>query len=206
VIAVLVTAFLNIVVILFGWPQPGIIEQGAVFTSFMCTWLCVKQSRWNYPVGVISTILLAIVFLDQKLLGSAALNIYLIPTLIYGWFIWGKDEETKTVTRLDISRAFPVYILVAGIVYGGAVFIIEKLGGELAGLDAMILFGSILAQFLLDRKKLETWFVWMIVNVISIYVYFNAGLYLLTLQFVYFLFNAILGYNKWKSTTEGKPE
>jgi nicotinamide mononucleotide transporter len=149
---------------------------------------------------------LAIVFLDQKLLGSAALNIYLIPTLIYGWFIWGKDEETKPVTRLDISRAFPIYILVTGIVYGGAVFIIEKLGGELAGLDAMILFGSILAQFLLDRKKLETWFVWMIVNVISIYVYFNAGLYLLTLQFVYFLFNAILGYNKWKSTTEGKPE
>ena len=82
----------------------------------------------------------------------------------------------------------------------GAKYLIEHFGGNLGTLDAGLLVGSVFAQFLLDRKRIETWFVWIAVNVVSIYVYFDSGLYLLGLQFIAFLINAVWGYMEWKRT------
>lgn len=174
-------------------------EMLAVWTSFICTLLCVTQSRWNYPVGILSTSLLAYVFFDNNLLGSALLNIYLIPTLVYGWFVWGKDDQTRPVEWLKWKDPIVVatYLAVTVLVYIGATQILKKFGGSVAGLDSIILCGSILAQFLLDRKKIETWFVWAAVNVVSIYLYFSSELYLLGMQFVLFLVNTVFGGVMW---------
>lgn len=70
----------------------------------------------------------------------------------------------------------------------------------MAPLDGWLLVGTVLAQFLLDRKKIETWIVWVLVNVVSVYVYFNAGLYLLAAQFVLFLINAIVAWFQWRKS------
>lgn len=187
-----------------GWvnyDSHNIWEVLAAFTSFSCTWMCVHQTRWNYPMAVISTMLLAYVFWEANLLASAALNIYLIPTVIYGWFIWGSDKNTRPVLPLE-PRMIPVYILFTGGAYVGAWAIVNYLGGEMAALDSWLLIGSIFAQFLLDRKRRPTWIVWIIVDVVSIYVYFQAGLYLLALQFFFFLLNAFYGWFMWTKTME----
>lgn len=193
-----ITAFFTALAQVFGWDF-STLELFAVWTSFICTFLCVFQSRWNYPVGIVSTTLLAVMFYQSNLLGSAILNVYLIPTLVYGWFVWGKDSETRKVEHVRLKDV-PVYILVTGAVYLGAKYLITKFGGTLGALDAWLLVGSIFAQFLLDRKRIETWIVWIAVNVVSIYVYFNAGLYLVGLQFVAFLLNAVWGYYEWNRT------
>ena len=193
-----ITAFFYAIAAIFKWPfsTPELL---AVWTSFICTFLCVYQSRWNYPVGIASTALLSYVFYQSNLLGSAALNIYLIPTLVYGWFIWGKDQTTRPVGKVR-QKDLPAYLLVTAAVYLGAKYVIEKLGGTLGTLDAWLLVGSVFAQFLLDRKRIETWFVWIAVNIVSIYVYFDSGLYLLGLQFIAFLINAFWGFYEWNKT------
>lgn len=189
-----------------GWVafnQHNIWEVLATFTSFSCTWMCVHQTRWNYPMAVVSTMLLAYVFWDANLLASAALNIYLIPTVIYGYFIWGRDSNTRPVKNVEL-RVLPVYALFTLAAYLGAWLIVNALGGEMAGLDSWLLIGSIFAQFLLDRKRIQTWLVWISVNIVSIYVYFEAGLYLLALQFFFFLLNAVYGYYSWYKTMENE--
>ena len=67
-------------------------------------------------------------------------------------------------------------------------------------LDTMILFLSILANLLMVHKKIFHWYVWIIVNVISIYVYYNSGLYTVAIQYIYFLINAFIGIYVWKIT------
>lgn len=178
-------------------------ETAAVYFSFACTWLCVKQVRFNYVLAVVSTLLLSYVFWKSNLLGSMALNLYLIPTVIYGWFIWGRDTETKPVQHVT-WRAAGLYALFTLLTYAGAVAIINALGGEMGALDGWLLIGSILAQFLLDRKKIETWVIWVVVNVVSVYVYFQAGLYLLAAQFALFLVNAIYAYLQWRKDLPDK--
>lgn len=172
-------------------------ETAAVFFSFGSTWLCTRQVRFNYVFGVVSTILLSYVFFTSNLLGSMALNLYLIPTVIIGWFMWGKDTKTRPVMHVT-AKASLLYAGFTAITWAGAFWTIRALGGSMGALDGWLLVGSILAQYLLDRKKIETWMIWVAVNVVSIYVYFTSGLFLLAAQFAFFLANAIYAYFQWR--------
>lgn len=188
----------------FGWiqlSQLNILEVFAVLTSYCCTYLCVKQRRINYPIGVISSAAYAILFLQSGLLASALLNAYLVPTLVYGWIRWRKDIQARPVTRVRL-RTIPIYVLVALLGYGGAALISQQLGGTMAWSDSLILIGTILAQFLLDNKKLETWGIWALVNVFAIYTYATNGLSLVAFQYVFFLANTLYGYITWKRSMD----
>jgi nicotinamide mononucleotide transporter len=190
-----------------GWLNPSElnwIEIAAVATSYYCTWLSYHQKRWYYGVAVITTALYVIVFLQSSLIASAILNIYLVPTVIFGFFRWGKDSQAKPVQRFA-WKWLPVYLGVTAIFYFGALYVTTALGGTMAPLDSMILVGTILAQFLLDNKVLGNWFVWIAVNVVSIYVYFSSGLFFAGTQYILFLVGAVYGFVQWKRSMV-KPE
>lgn len=67
----------------------------------------------------------------------------------------------------------------------------------MASLDAQIFGFSILAQFLLDRKKIESWVIWALVNVVSVYVYFSMGLTMTAILYIGLLLNTVIGYHMW---------
>jgi nicotinamide mononucleotide transporter len=172
------------------------LEVFAVFTSYASTYLCVKERRVNYPIGVVSSAAYAYLFLQSGLISSAILNAYLVPTLLYGWWRWRQDDNTRPVTHISLKWA-PIYLLVSGLGYLGATAISQHFGGAMAWTDSSILAGTILAQFLLDNKKLENWIVWAVVNVFAIYTYATSGLPLVALQYVFFLANTVYGYLIW---------
>lgn len=172
------------------------LEAFAVFTSYVCTYLCVKERRLNYPIGAVSTAAYAVLFYKQHLLGSALLNAYLTPQLVYGWYRWRRDEITRPVTRVAM-KWWPVYLLISGGAYYGAVLIMHALGGSMATLDAIVLVGSILAQWLLDNKKIENWLIWLAVDIVAIVDYAKAGLSLAAFQYVFFLLNVFYGLYVW---------
>jgi nicotinamide mononucleotide transporter len=175
------------------------LEVAAIWTSFCSTWLCTRQSRYNYIYAAASTILLSTLFWQANLYGSMALNIYLVPTVIYGFFIWGHDSNTKIVEHVKLN-VIPIYVAVTVTTWLGAFLIISAVGGRMSMLDGWLLVGSVFAQFLLDRKKIETWAVWALVNVVSIYVYAHSGLYLLAGQFFIFLINTVIAWVAWNKT------
>lgn len=201
IISFVLTGLSYTTALLVGWTtELNWIEIASVFTSYSCTYLCVVQSRFNYIIGTISVILLSYLFYTQSLFGSMTLNIYLIPMLLYGWFRWGKDEYTRKVTSV-LEDSWPWLVGYIGITIGTYTILLGVMihfNTILPFVDTAILVLSILAQFLLDNKKQETWIIWAIVNVMCIVVYFNAGLYLLSFQFVMFLANTFLGWYKWQ--------
>lgn len=200
VIGVVLTALSYIVGLSAGWINDiNNLEVFAVFTSYLSTWLCVVEKRFNYVAGAISSVAYALLFVQADLVASAILNFYLAPTLVYGWFRWGKDTVTRPVRHVQLKMV-PVYLLVTGLGYLGALGVARLAGGTLALTDSMILVGTILAQFLLDNKKIETWFVWAVVNVFAIYTYFNVDLQLVGFQYIFFLLNTIVGYVAWNKS------
>lgn len=197
-IGVALTLISYAVGMLYNWiPSLNWLEVFAVFTSYSCTYLCVKERRINYPIGAISSAAYAILFVQNGLFASAILNAYLVPTLVYGWIRWRKDTNTRPVTHVRL-KMLPVYIGVALIGYAGAALISQTLGGAMAWTDGVILAGTILAQFLLDNKKLENWIIWALVNIFAIYTYATSGLPLVAFQYVFFLANTLFGYITWK--------
>lgn len=197
-IALILTGVSYLAGSLAGWVESlSLLEMFAVFTSYACTYLCVKERRINYPIGALSTLAYAILFYQQGLMASMLLNLYLTPSLIYGWFRWGRDSTTRPVGTVGI-KWWPVYVLVTATAYLGATLLNNALGGTMAWGDGVILVGSILAQFLLDNKKIETWAVWLVVNGFAIYVYASSGLTLVAFQYVFFLLNAFYGFSVWQ--------
>lgn len=195
------TALSYVTAVLFHWiDHVDWLEVFAVFTSYSCTYLCVRQRRVNYIIGALSTLAFSLLFYRADLLASALLNLYLTPQLLYGWIRWNRDEITRPVTNVT-WKSVPAYLAVTGLFWFGAYNLVKLFDGQMAFWDSVILVGSILAQFLLDNKKLQTWHVWAIVNVIAIAVYWTADLKITAVQFGFFLINTIYGYISWKETT-----
>lgn len=206
VLGIVLTGLSYIVGMRFGWIQSvDALEAFAVFTSYLCTYLCVMERRINYLVGVITTAAYSVLFWKAGLVASSTVNAYLTFALAYGWFRWKSDAQTRPVTRIEL-KWIPVYIAATAVAYFGAVWLTGLLGGTMAPTDSIILIGTILAQFLLDNKKIATWAVWAVVDVVAIYVYFNTGLTLAGFQYVFFLMNTLYGWFIWKESMQTKVE
>lgn len=198
------TIFSMVVPMIFHWAvwsdfvgsSSAWIQTLAVFTSFGSTWMCVTQYRFNYVWGVISTALLVIVFAQQHLYGSMLQNIYLVPTLIYGWFIWKSDKNTRPVKHTT-PQYFLIFLGLTAVLYVATFFTLRQFSASLLFWDTIILVGSIFAQWLLDRKYIENWIIWFIVDVIATIEYWHAGLQLVAIQFALFGINAVVGYIQW---------
>jgi nicotinamide mononucleotide transporter len=197
ILGVVLTALSYLVGLGAGWIHSvSLLEAFAVFTSYVCTYLCVKERRINYPIGAVSTAAYCVLFYRQGLLASTVLNAYLTPSLLYGWYRWRDDSVTRPVTRVAL-KWIPVYAIVTAAAYTGAYLIVKGLNGALLWTDSAILIGSVLAQFLLDNKKIENWYVWVVVNGFAIYTYWTADLKIAAFQYVFFLLNTVYGLIVW---------
>lgn len=203
-LAVVLTALSYGVGLWMGWIVAlNWLEVFAVFTSYSCTWLCTRQSRWNYPIGIITTAAYSLLFYQWGLVALAVFNLYLVFSLIYGWFRWGSDDNTRPVSRIPL-KWYAGYGAVGLAIFG--LFLLANMLFNPAGLaglnpiDVGLAVASGVAQLMLDNKKLETWSVWMSVNIVSIPFFMSSGLYLVALQYVFFLGNCFIGLYQWKKT------
>ena len=183
-----------------GWIESlNWLEVLAVFTSYVCTFLCVVERRINYPIGAVSTAAYCVLFYQYDLMASMAINAFLVVYLIYGWFRWKSDNDTRPVTRMTPMN-WVVHLAVAGVGYLIIVWLASLAGGSLVWTDSVIFPLTILAQFMMDNKKFENWFVWAILNVFAIYTYFSADLTLVAFQYVFFFLNTFYGMYMWNQS------
>ena len=204
VLAVVLTALSYAVGLYAGWiTELNWLEVFAVFTSYSCTWLCTRQSRWNYPIGVVTTAAYSLLFWQWDMPALAIFNLYLVGSLAYGWFRWGDDTKTRPVTRISLIwytgyGAVAVAIL-AMFLYANHLFNPTGISG-LNPIDVGLAVASGVAQLMLDNKKLENWTVWALINIVSIPFFMQCGLTLVAFQYVFFLANTAIGHVVWRKT------
>jgi nicotinamide mononucleotide transporter len=180
---------------------PGLLEAFAVFTSYACTYLCVVERRINYPIGAISNAAYCVFFAQAGLVGSAIVTGWLTFSLAYGWFRWRSDDDTKPVGFVA-AKWWPVYLLATAVAFGVGWFLYGVFNAPVVWTDLVVMAGSILAQFLLDNKRMENWYVWAVVNVFAIYTYINVGASLAAFQYVFFLLNTFYGFYMWRKAMQ----
>lgn len=155
VLAVVLTALSYAVGLWMGWIVAlNWLEVFAVFTSYSCIWLCTRQSRWNYPIGIITTAAYSVLFYQWGMLALAVFNLYLVFSLIYGWFRWGSDDNTRPVTRIPL-KWYAGYGAIGLVILG--LFILANLLFNPAGLaglnpiDVGLAVASGVAQLILSQ-------------------------------------------------------
>jgi nicotinamide mononucleotide transporter len=187
------------------------LEIFATVTSALCVFLAGKRKVINYPIGIVGTIAFFFFFWNVGLYSSAILQVFFTAVQFYGWWYWLKGNKG---TPPPITRANRNWLIgggVAAIVGAYALSLITgAFNANMAFADAVIFGLSVVAQFFMDRKKLESWLVWGVVNVLSIYVYGSQGLVLTTVLYVAFLVHAGYGwwqwYREWEVRTRSEAE
>jgi len=144
--------------------------------------------------------LYAYIFYGAKLYSEVLLQIYFFFMQIYGWYYWakGKVESDDIVVKVLDKKQYPLYFLTA--ITG--IFLVGSLmrnftDASLPFLDASVAVLSVIAQFMLARRYLENWLVWIFVDILAIGIYWHKDLYPTSVLYSIFLILATTGFISW---------
>ena len=163
--------------------------------------LVARRSIWNFPVALVMVTLYARIFWDAKLYSDAGLQGFFFVVNLYGWWSW---RANKTGTGEVVVERLTRAALTAWT--GGSIIAVIGWGTVMARLtdaslpyaDAAVAMLSVTAQLLLTWRKLENWYWWIVVNIISVGLYAAKGLYLTTGLYALFLILAVWGLISWR--------
>lgn len=196
---------LSAVVIVASWQQwlPVPLTEALGFvTGAACVYLVVQQSLWNFPLGIANNLFFLVLFWQARLYGDAGLQVVYLVLGVHGWYQWLHGGEHRTA--LTITRASRQVLLVLAalipLATWGLVLILRQVNGSAPLPDAFTTVLSLAAQYLLNRKMLENWFVWIVADVIYIYLYLARGLHLTAVLYGVFLCLCIAGLVRWRRT------
>jgi nicotinamide mononucleotide transporter len=179
-----------------------IIELIAVLFTLICVYLATRQNIWSWPFGLVGVTAYFIIFIQAGLWAQVGLQVIFFAQNVYGWWNWkfgkSKTEETLKVTILtNTQRLWTLLILIGG-TFLGYMGLTYFTPGNLPLCDAFTAIAAIIATWLLAKKKWETWWLWILVDVILVLMFLSTSLYLSTGLYFIFFINAIYGLFRWK--------
>jgi nicotinamide mononucleotide transporter len=177
-------------------------------TGALCVYLVVKENVWNFPVGIANNVFLLVLFAQARIYGDAALQIVYVALGVHGWHSWlygGRrgDELRIAHASLKIMAVLAIGIASVTVVLG---FFLRSIGGAAPALDSFTTVVSLTAQYLLNRKLIETWALWIVADIAYIYLYLTRGLQLTAVLYAIFLGLCVLGWWSWQKRLDANRE
>ncbi|EJD6377668.1 MULTISPECIES: nicotinamide riboside transporter PnuC [Providencia] len=207
------------------------IEAVGTIAGLLCILLASLEKTINYLFGLINVSLFAVIFFQIQLYANLLLQIFFFVANIYGWYAWSRVTSSqqaelkirwlslpKAAITLVISVVAIIYLTfnidaVFGVLARWAVELLNLFGANLAMptiepdafpfWDSAMTILSVVAMILMTRKYVENWLLWVIINVISIVIFFIQGVYAMSLEYIILLGIALNGSRLWiKSAKE----
>ncbi len=183
------------------------ISMGDLFgfmTGVICVWLTARANVWNFPAGILNSAILGLVFLQQRLFADASLQIVFIILSGLGWWQWLRQSHAQ-----ETSPVFPttlreqLWFLGASLVTAYILWqILIDLRGAAPPIDALITAFSLCAQWQLNRRQISSWAWWIVVDIISIPLYWSRDLPLIAALYVIFLVICLKGWWHWRGLAQ----
>ncbi|MEC5191378.1 nicotinamide mononucleotide transporter [Arthrobacter sp. MP_M7] len=182
------------------------IELIGFVTGAACVFGVARQKVWNWPVGILNNLAFIILFLGAGLYGDTALQVVFGVVGAYGWFNWArgnKDTAGRDDLRIrDASRAEAIWGVTAALAATGVVgaVLAAETNSTVPWPDAFVLAASLVATYGQAKKILQHWYVWIVVDLVSIPLYLTKDLTLTAILYVGFLALCVYGLFDWKRT------
>ena len=179
------------------------LELIAVVFGIISVLFARKNNILVYPTGLVSTILYVYILFEFQLYGDLIINFYYTIMSFLGWYLWSKTKEGEdefpisTINRKEILVSTLIFTITLTFVALGYHFF-DKFTHWTAYVDALTTGLFFVGMWLMDKRKIENWILWIIADAISIPLYFYKGLTFSSFQFILFTIIAILGYKEWK--------
>jgi len=182
------------------------IEIAGTLFGILGVWLTIRQNIYCFPAGIINVTLYALLFFNSKLYSDAALQIIYVILLIYGWIQWNNHNRKKElmVNKTEKRQMIILLITVVCASFFLGTFLYKKTDASLPYLDASTTSMSLIAQWMIAKKKIENWIIWIVTDVIYVGMYIYKSLYLTSFLYFIFILLAVKGYSEWKKSLDQK--
>ena len=206
VIAIVASAVLLAGALLNIFPY-SLTEALGFITGAICVWLTVKQNIWNWPIGIANNVFYIVLFFEARLFADMSLQIVYVVLGALGWYWWlhgGADRTRLLVSKINLPHA-AVLAVITIVATTSLTFFLQSVNDSAPFLDALTTVLSLVAQYMLTRKLLENWYVWITVDVIYIGLYIYKELYLTGFLYAIFLGMCIVGLVQWRKAFLNEP-
>ena len=182
-----------------------ILEAAAVLLTFASVIFQIFENIWGWPTTIAGVALYSFLFFHERLYADMCLQAVYIVLAIYGWYQWLHGGEAKTERR--VSNA-PLRIQAAAYLIGAVAAVIlgftfrYTTNAALPFLDSTLTSYSLVAQWMLTKKYLENWIVWIAVDVVYVGMFIFKHLYLTAGLYVVFIASCTWGFVQWKHSRE----
>ena len=178
------------------------LEGTAVCFGLVSVYLSTRENIWSWPTAIVNVGLYSVLFFREKLYADMGLQVIYLLLSIYGWYEWlygGENRSALHVSRITARLAMRL----AGIGVLGSVvlgtLLYRTTDASLPYLDSTLSVFSLIAQWLMTRKVLENWVIWIALDVVYVWMFiFLKQLHFTAFQYAVFLALAVLGFRDWK--------
>ncbi|QHT68282.1 nicotinamide mononucleotide transporter [Rhodocytophaga rosea] len=187
----------------FQYLQQNWLEVSGVITGFICVYLNARENIWGWPMGIISCFLYIFIMYQAQFYADMWLQVVYVFLNAYGWYEWLYGGANKQA--LTVSHILPKEILIllpAGILLiGGAYYYFDTQTDAVQPFwDSFNTAFSLVAIYLQAKKRLESWLVWITVDIIYIPLFYFRGLYPTAGLYLAYLVLAAVGYLLWRKS------
>lgn len=186
----------------------SLVELIGVIAGIGGVWLAAKQHVWTWPVSMVSVGAYVFVFYEARLYADMGLNAFYLITSLYGWYEWlygGKGHTERSVSRIRPREFWVLVALAVAFTVGLGYFLDNYTDAHLSYIDSGATAVSLMAYWMMAKKRLENWLVWLAVDVVYIGVFTYKELYLTSFLYFIFLILATMGYLDWKKELKSQP-
>jgi nicotinamide mononucleotide transporter len=176
------------------------LEITAVVFGIVSVYLNARQNPWGWGTGLVNVGLYTLIFWQGKLYALMGLQVFFAIISIYGWYQWlrgGQQQKGVKVTRIPGLLAVALTVAAALATWALGRYLDTRTEDQQPYIDAGVSVVSLAGQWMMARKYLETWVIWVGVNVVSVPLFLVRGEYPTALQYTVFLGLAVSGLRRW---------
>jgi len=178
----------------FNW---SIIESIAVFFSILYVILALKESILCWWAAAISVILYIYICYTAQLYPETGLQVFYLLMAFYGYHQWNKNDNTLKIQQWTTTKHLLVLILGAFLTFLMGFYFTIYTNAAMPLVDSFTTVFSVFATYMVTKKVLGNWLYWIVIDSVSVYLYFSRDLHLTSLLFIVYTVIAIFGYLCW---------
>ncbi|QHL88805.1 nicotinamide riboside transporter PnuC [Nibribacter ruber] len=183
------------------WDLAKLTELVGFVSGLLCVWLAARQNVWTFPLALISAGFYVVVFKDALLFADMGLQVMFAVLNFYGWYLWlykSGERTERPVTHTLRWQWIVLLVLTPLFTFGLGRYLDLTTPADIPYWDAGTTAVSLGAQWLMSRKKLENWLIWLAVDIVYVPIYLHKELYLTAVLYALFIPLAWIGYRDWK--------
>lgn len=182
----------------------------AFISGSVCVYLAAKEKPLTWPIGIVTAIVLTMIFWKLRFYGQMLFQIVYIIESFYGWYKWSK-KKTDDKEILKVKFTGKIQYIVLGVIGVISVLALGNLfeitGDPVPYADAFISVSSLLAEYMMCIKLYESWYIYILADIVAIVLCVREGLYLTAGTYIAFIIFGIFGIVEWRKSiknSEGK--